>query len=371
MVRKNYKNKVCFIQSEQVFEWEEDDEGLSTVRDYLKIKKSQFLESNDVAKIYKFIHNHATNSIRKFVCHVDSEVLEKLMDKMVEEKKNSSSVRSLLNKCTFVATYSNANPTRDKNKATGSMFYFSLGDLSSVLDNIPNGKVKENARSLKFRNANKPADSGRQFLVAAAAAAASQENEQDKDIANEQGPEMAAEAEETVVLTPLDVVEAKEEKEIILCISKSVSTSPYYQQIDQRFIENDFTTVKKVIVDTNNDNDTNKLSPKILDEFAGYLVIASLNGPEEYQKFTDDMLKSSYRKQLLFIENTRPEITASLERANFSSIQICSSGVCINAPPFVYPGLNVRLSYEVCAAILTVCWKSWSKFKKAGVLALK
>lgn len=347
MVRKNYKNKVCFIQSEQVFEWEEDDEGLSTVRDYLKIKKSQFLESNDVAKIYKFIHNHATNSIRKFVCHVDSEVLEKLMDKMVEEKKNSSSVRSLLNKCTFVATYSNANATRDKNKATGSMFYFSLGDLSSVLDNIPNGKVKENARSLKFRNAIKPADSS---------------IEQGQDLANQDqmGP-----------VIPSDVVEAKEEKEIILCISKSVSTSPYYQQIDQRFIENDFTTVKKVIVDTNNDNDTNKLSQKILDEFAGYLVIASLNGPEEYQKFTDDMLKSSYRKQLLFIENTRPDITASLERANFSSIQICSSGVCINAPPFVYPGLNVRLSYEVCAAILTVCWKSWPKFKKAGVLALK
>jgi hypothetical protein len=368
MVRKNYKNKVCFIQSEQVFEWEEDDEGLSTVRDYLKIKKSQFLESNDVAKIYKFIHNHATNSIRKFVCHVDSEVLEKLMDKMVEEKKNSSSVRSLLNKCTFVATYSNANATRDKNKATGSMFYFSLGDLSSVLDNIPNGKVKENARSLKFRNATNHADSGRQFF-AAAAAAASQEQEQ-YDRANEQDemrPEMAAEG----PVIPSDVVEAKEEKEIILCISKSVSTSPYYQQIDQRFIENDFTTVKKVIVDTNNDNDTKKLSQKILDEFAGYLVIASLNGPEEYQKFTDDMLKSSYRKQLLFIENTRPEITASLERANFSSIQICSSGVCINAPPFVYPGLNVRLSYEVCAAILTVCWKSWPKFKKAGVLALK
>ena len=45
--KSNYKNKVAFIQSDQVFEYEKDEDGLSTVRDYLKIKKSQFLESRD------------------------------------------------------------------------------------------------------------------------------------------------------------------------------------------------------------------------------------------------------------------------------------------------------------------------------------
>lgn len=301
MVCNKYKNNVCFIQSEQVFEYERDEEGLSTVRDYLKIKKSQFLESKDVAKIYKFIYNHAKkNNVRKFVCHVDSAVLEQLMDKMVEEKKNSSSVRSLLNKCTFVATYSNASATRDKNKATGSIFYFSLSDLSTILSNVPKGK-------------------------------------------------------------------GGAEKEVLLCISDSVSTSPYFKQVDDSFLDSEATTVKKVKV--------GELTKEILDEFAntGYIVVASLDAPEEYEAFTSKMLESSFRKQLLFIENTRPDITAPLESAEsaFSNIQISSSGVCINAPPFVYPGLNSRLAYEICAAALTVCWKSWSKFKESGVLALK
>jgi hypothetical protein len=291
-----YKNKVCFIQSEQVFEWEEDDEGLSTVRDYLKIKKSQFLESNDVNKIYKFIHNHAKkNSIRKFVCHIDSGVLEKLMDKMVKEKKNSS-VRSLLNKCTFVSTYSNANATRDKNKETGSMFYFSLSDLVSVLSTMQH--LKEGT-----------------------------------------------------------------EKETLLCTSDSIS--PYFQQIENSYLDAENTTLKKVKI--------SKLDKPTLDEFAnaGYLVIAALDTFKEYEDFTNVMINSDFRKQIMFIENVHPDATKPLESAGFSNIQVSYSGVCINAPPSVYSGLNSSTTYEICAAVLTVCWKSWSKFKESGVLALK
>ena len=293
----HYKNKVCFIQSEQVFEWDEDDEGLSTIRDYLKIKKSQFLESKDVNKIYSFIRDHAKkNNIRKFVCHIDSGVLEKLMDKMVKEKKNSNSVRSLLNKCTFVSTYSNANATRDKNKETGSMFYFSLSDLVSVLSTMQHMKMGK-------------------------------------------------------------------EKETLLCISDTIS--PYFKQIENSYLDNEMTTVQKVNI--------SKLDKPTLDEFAktGHLVIAALDTFEEYEKFTNMMVSGDFKKQIMFIENVHPDATKPLDVAGFSNIQVSYSGVCINAPPSVYSGLNSSTTYEICAAVLTVCWRSWCRFKEAGVLALK
>jgi hypothetical protein len=293
-----YENRVAFIQSEQVFEVERDDEGLSTVKDYLKIKPKQFLESKDEKEIFKFIHNHAkNNNIRRFVCHIDSGVLEKLMDRMVEKKKDSSSVRSLLNKCTFVATYSNANATREKNKATGSMFYFSLSPLDTVLKNVPGTKFDS------------------------------------------------------------------KEKEILLCISDSVSTSPYFRQVDNNFIDSANTNVKRVKI--------SELNLDVVNEFSktGYIIVASLDTFAEYTKFANILKDNActFRKQILYIENTQPD--ASVTLPSFSSIQTCSSGVCINGTGYV--GLSSLLAYEVCAAALTVCWGSWGKFKEAGVLSLK
>lgn len=292
-----YKNRVCFIQSGIVFEYERDEDGLSTVIDYLKIKKSQFLESKDEVEIYKFIYNHAkNNNIRNFVCHIDSGVLEKVMDIIVKKTKNSS-VRSLLNKCIFVATYSNANHTRDKNKQTGSRFYFALTELDTVLKNIPNGKFGK-------------------------------------------------------------------EKKILACISDS--STPYFKQVADNFIDGENRTVEKVNI--------SKLTETILDDFAkngGYTVVASLDTSKEYQSFTDAILGSRFREQVLIIENNQADVTAPLLNAPFSSIQTIYSGQCINAKPSVYPGLNPFLTYDICAAILTVCWKSWPKFKETGVLSMK
>jgi hypothetical protein len=305
-----YKNKVCFIQSETVFETEEDEEGLSTVRDYLKIKNSQFLESKDVNKIFNFIYKHANkNDIRRFICHVDSAVLEQLMDRMVLEKNKSSKTKSLLNKCTFVATYSNANETRDKNKATGSMFYFSLSALDTILTNVP------------------------------------------KDV--------------------FSAGENKVEKEILVVISDSVKDSPYFKQVNNWFDGGDNSNLKKVTIselkDTKNSN--------LVNEFAktgGYLVIASLDTIEEYNYFTSVMYASKnaggFKKQILYIEYTQPTESTPI---GFSNVQTVSSSVCINnigTTGFV--GLSGLLSYEICAAVLCVCWKSWYNFKKARVLSL-
>lgn len=296
--KSNYKNKVAFIQSDQVFEYEKDEDGLSTVRDYLKIKKSQFLESRDAEDIYSFIYNHAKNNkIYKFVCHIDSGVLEELMDHMYEKKQKSSKVRALLNKCTFIATYSNANAIRDKNASTGSMFYFALSALDTLLNNCVKGKIGT-------------------------------------------------------------------AKEILVCLSNY--DTPYYKQIDEYFVE-DGTTVQKVTVD--------KLTKEIVDAFAisgensgGYIVVAALDSEEEYNSFCDVMNSSSYRKLVNFIELLHPEIVKD-KLSGFSNIQSCSSGVCINGTGYV--GMNTIIPYEVCAAVLTVCWRSWSRFEEARVLSLK
>lgn len=292
--KSNYKNKVAFIQSDQVFEYEKDEDGLSTVRDYLKIKKSQFLESRDADDIYSFIYNHAKNNkIYKFVCHIDSGVLEELMDHMYEKKQESSKVRALLNKCTFIATYSNANAIREKNVSTGSMFYFALSALDTVLNNCVKGKVGDN-------------------------------------------------------------------KEILVCLSNY--DTPYYKQIGEYFVEAG-TTVKKVSV--------NELTKNIVDDFlnsGGYQVVVALDSEDEYNSFCDVMISSKYRKVVNFIELLHPEIVTP-KLLGFSNVQSCSSGVCINGTGYV--GINAIIPYEVCAAVLTVCWRSWSRFEEARVLSLK
>lgn len=309
-MKSKYKNRVCFIQSEVVFEYDKNEDGVSTVIDYLKIKKSQFLESKDECKIFDFIYNHAKkNNIRRFVCHIGSDVLENLIDKMVEEKSNSSRVRSLLKKCTFIATYSNANATREKNKSTGSMFLFSLSDLQTILNSLPNDKS-------------------------------------------------------SVVIpgtTGTDATQTKP-KEILVCVSDSAYSTPanpFFEQVNNNYFDNEKTIIQKVKASV--------LTKEILNTFVdqgGYNVTVALNTKDEYKKFTETMLASTFKRQITFIENTQPVATQVL------SAQVVSSGLCINAPRSAYPYLSPVLSYEICAAILTVCWRSWCRFKKSGVLSL-
>lgn len=128
-----YKNKVCLIQSEVIFE---DD----TRVEFLKIKKSQLLNSTDVDEIFDFIKKHVCkNNVFKFVLHIDSKVLSDLIDYMDNKKQNSSKTRKWLKKCTFVATYSNADYVREKVKSMNAEIYFSLSPLSTLLLNIPDG----------------------------------------------------------------------------------------------------------------------------------------------------------------------------------------------------------------------------------------
>ena len=133
---RNYKNKVCFVQTEVVFE---DD----TRREFLKINKSQFLTSTDEEEVFDFIKKHACeNHVYNFVLHISSKVLSDLLDYMEERKQSSRKTRTWLKKCTFVATYSNADYVREKVKSLNANVYFALSPISSVLKNLPDGSVK-------------------------------------------------------------------------------------------------------------------------------------------------------------------------------------------------------------------------------------
>lgn len=132
-MKRNYKNKVAFIQSELIFE---DD----TRKEFLKIKSSQLLTSNDEEEIFDFIKRHAyKNGIYKFVLHIDSGTLKNLIELMAEEKEKSKKTRKLIKKCKFVATYSNASYVRTLNTEKETEIRFALSPISEVLDSIPDG----------------------------------------------------------------------------------------------------------------------------------------------------------------------------------------------------------------------------------------
>lgn len=139
----NYKNRVAFVQSEQIFEND-------TRKTYLKVKLSQLLTSNNENDIFEFIKEHASeNKIYKFILHIDSGTLNKLIPLMYEKKMNSSKTRKLLAKCTFVATYSNADSVRILNEEKNTGICFALSPLSEVLRSVPDGSQQEEGEESK------------------------------------------------------------------------------------------------------------------------------------------------------------------------------------------------------------------------------
>ena len=131
---RNYKNKVCFVQSEVIFE---DD----TRRDYLKINKSQLLTSNDDGEIFDFIKNHVCkNNVYNFLLHIDSGTLSKLLDYMDDKKQSSNRTRKWLRKCTFICTYSNSGNVRSQVISLNvNNVYFALSPIKNVLSTLPDG----------------------------------------------------------------------------------------------------------------------------------------------------------------------------------------------------------------------------------------
>ena len=117
--------KVALIQSKEFFTKELNEKYLDNIL---------LLTSNDVVEIYKFIMNNANkNCIYNYVLHIDSGVLSKFIDYIAKKKKKCFCAKLSLDRCIFVATYSNADSVREKNIEKNTNIYFSLSPLSEII----------------------------------------------------------------------------------------------------------------------------------------------------------------------------------------------------------------------------------------------
>lgn len=105
----------------------------------------QTLDSSNINIIYKFIIDNACkNGIYKYVLYINSKTLDEFIDYISTKKSKSCKICKLLNKCTFIATLSNANIVRKKNIKKKTNIYFSLSAISEVI------KVFEGANPGKY-----------------------------------------------------------------------------------------------------------------------------------------------------------------------------------------------------------------------------
>ena len=302
----NYKNKVAVVQSERIYEKD-------TRIEYLKIKNSQLLTSNNEKRIFRFIKKHACeNEIYNFVLHIDSGTLSNLILLMDEKKIKSKKTRNLLAKCIFVATYSNADDIRVLNKEKDTGIHFALSPLSELLTTVPNGSPV------------KSEDNGEQE-------GGDQEEEQ-----------------------------KQEEKEVMVVVSDNVT--PYYTQTYDNFVSEGTTLVKYKV---------SELTVDMFNDFAnvgGYVLVMALDTEEEFNNVGGMVADSEYTKQVHIIECTQPASEGVRKmQSKVSDIQTSSSGVCINGTE--YPGLNTLIAYEKCAAVLTQLWHCWPKLKEARIFS--
>jgi hypothetical protein len=124
--------KVALIQNEQFF---------TPALQKLYLANIPVLTSKDVKEIYKFIIKNAKkNCILKYVLNINSGELDQFID-YISLKKEKGTICCLINKCTFIATRSNATSVRKKNILKGTNIYFTLTPISEILNNIKDDRM--------------------------------------------------------------------------------------------------------------------------------------------------------------------------------------------------------------------------------------
>lgn len=298
------KNKVCFIQSEEIFQ--ED-----TRKKYLKIKNSQLLTSNDGEEIYSYIRKHVrTNKIYNFLLHIDSATLSDLLDYMEDKKQSSKIARAWLKKCAFVCTYSNAGYIRQKVLSLNvKNVFFGLSPIRSVLETIPRGTSS--------------------------------------------------------VITNTDGSTTNKPKEIMVVVSNT--PSPFFDEVYNSFNDVNTTLQKtKVLVDPNVQN--SGLTLQKLNEFAendGYLIVLSLDTEAEYNAVGSLIKNSNFSKMIHIIECTQILSQGLADMRSKCEIVTSASGVSIQA---MLEDLNRTIPYESCAASLCLTWKTWPLYVSGKVV---
>lgn len=296
-MRKDYKNKVCLIQSEEIFQ---DD----TRKQYLKIKKSQLLTSNDAEEIFDFIKYHAcANNILNYTLHIDSGTLADLIDLMEEMKQNSPKTRKWLNNCTFMCTLSNSMYVRERIALLKLInMYFALSPIKAVLRNTPDGSIR--------------------------------------------------------TITNPDGSTTSKPTEIMLVVSDTQNS--FYREIFNHFNDTNKTLVKTKVADLTPQH----LNEFVQD--GGYHIVLALDGESEYNAVGSLIKQSDFKKTVQFIECTQilSQGVADIQ-SSVADVITSASGVSIQAKLY---GLNNVIPYESCAASLTLTWKSWHFYVSGNIV---
>ena len=127
------KEKVAIVQSELFISQELKDAYLDDI---------SILTSKNIKEIYKFIIRNALKKcIFKFILDIDSGVLDKLIDYISSKKELKSKNVSILKKCTFMATRSNATSVRKKKNLRDVKLYFALTTLGEILKDYDDDRL--------------------------------------------------------------------------------------------------------------------------------------------------------------------------------------------------------------------------------------
>jgi hypothetical protein len=128
--------KVALIQNKLFFTPELKDKYLGNI---------PLLTSSSIEEIYNFIKiNMKINHIYKYILHINSRLLYEFIDYIYDKKQNSMCERIKLEKCTFIATYSNADSVRAKNIEKNTNIYFGLSPISVVLNSFVSSSITNN-----------------------------------------------------------------------------------------------------------------------------------------------------------------------------------------------------------------------------------
>lgn len=127
------KEKVAIVQSELFISQELKNAYLDDI---------SIITSKNIKEIYKFIIRNALKKcIFKFILDIDSGVLDKLIDYISSKKELKSKNVSILKKCTFMATRSNATSIREKKNLKNMNIYFTLTTVQELLRDYNDGRI--------------------------------------------------------------------------------------------------------------------------------------------------------------------------------------------------------------------------------------
>jgi len=159
MTNKNFKGKyrVGIVQSISRASLS-DTPSIVFTRDIVNLYLDKYvpiISSNDAKEIYEFIRkNERCNNIRRYILHINSGIMNDFINYISIKKVESSRATTLLKRCIFVGTYSNANIIRQLNFEKKTNIYFTLSPINIVLSNFDG--VPENKLMLVVSNSKTP-----------------------------------------------------------------------------------------------------------------------------------------------------------------------------------------------------------------------